>query len=153
MVFNYFRDITFGQPLLLLLLAIIPLLIIWKFSKGKKQVAAISVSSIKGLSNSKSWKNAIQQFPFILRILALGCIIVALARPQTKFDETQTEGEGIDIILCIDVSGSMTAQDFTPNRMEAAKKVAIDFINHRTSDRIGVVIFGGGKLYPMSSYH
>lgn len=143
MVFDYLHDITFGQPLLLLLLGIIPFLIIWKFGKGEKQVAAIPVSSTKGLSNSRSWKNAVQQFPFIFRMLALISIITALARPQTKFDETQTEGEGIDIILCIDVSGSMTAQDFTPNRMEAAKRVAIDFVNHRTSDRIGVVIFAG----------
>lgn len=143
MIFDYFNNITFGQPLLLLLLLIIPLLIIWRFGKGKKSIAAIRVSTTKGLDKSKSWKNAIQQFPFIFRLLALSCIIIALARPQTKFDETETEGQGIDIILCIDVSGSMTAQDFTPNRMEAAKKVAIDFVNHRVSDRIGVVIFAG----------
>ncbi|MEO8960922.1 MAG: VWA domain-containing protein [Ginsengibacter sp.] len=143
MIFEYFNDITFGQPLLLFLFLIIPLLIFWRFGKGKKSVAAIRVSTTKGLDKSKSWKNAIQQFPFIFRLLALSCIIIALARPQTKFDETETEGQGIDIVLCIDVSGSMTAQDFTPNRMEAAKKVAIDFVNHRTSDRIGVVIFAG----------
>lgn len=143
MIFDYFNNITFGQPLLLLLLLIIPILIIWRFGKGKKSIAAIRVSTTKGLDKSKSWKNAIQQFPFIFRLLALSCIIIALARPQTKFDETETEGEGIDIVLCIDVSGSMTAQDFTPNRMEAAKKVAIDFVNNRVSDRIGVVIFAG----------
>lgn len=143
MIFDYFNNITFGQPLFLLLFFIIPFLIIWRFGKGKKSVAAIRVSTTKGLDKSKSWKNAIQQFPFIFRLLALSCIIIALARPQTKFDETETEGQGIDIVLCIDVSGSMTAQDFTPNRMEAAKKVAIDFVNNRVSDRIGVVIFAG----------
>lgn len=155
MIFDYFHDITFGQPLLLLLFLVIPLLIAWKFSKGKKAVAAVRVSTTKGLAKSKSWKNAVQQFPFIFRLLALSCIILALARPQVKFDETETEGQGIDIVLCIDVSGSMTAQDFTPNRMEAAKKVAIDFINHRTSDRIGVVIFAGESFTqcPLTTDH
>ena len=143
MVFDYFQDIIFGQPWWLLLFLVIPALIYWKYHKGRKQVAAIGISSIKGLTESKSWKNYFQQFPFILRMLALSCIIIALARPQTRFDETQREGEGIDIILAIDVSGSMTAQDFTPNRMEAAKKVAEEFVGERPSDRIGVVIFAG----------
>ncbi len=155
MVFDYFNDITFGQPWLLLLFLIIPILIYWKFNKGKKQVAAIGISSTKGLENSRSWKNTFQQFPFIFRLLALSCIIIALARPQTKFDETQTEGEGIDIILAIDVSGSMTAQDFAPNRMEAAKKVAEDFVDNRPSDRIGVVIFAGESftICPLTTDH
>lgn len=155
MVFEYFRNITFGQPWLLLLFLLIPVLIYWKFNRGKKQVAAISISSTKGLSGSRSWKNSFQQFPFVLRMLALACIIIALARPQTKFDETQREGEGIDIILAIDVSGSMTAQDFTPNRMEAAKKVAEEFIDDRPSDRIGVVIFAGESFTqcPLTTDH
>ena len=155
MIFDYFNNITFGQPLLLLLFLIIPVLIIWKFGKGKKGIAAIRMSTTKGLAKSKSWKNAVQQFPFIFRLLALSCIIVALARPQVKFDETETEGQGIDIVLCIDVSGSMTAQDFTPNRMEAAKKVAIDFVNHRETDRIGVVIFAGESFTqcPLTTDH
>jgi Ca-activated chloride channel family protein len=79
----------------------------------------------------------------VLRLLALAALIIAMARPQTKNDEQQAEGEGVDIVLCIDVSGSMTAQDFTPNRMEAAKKVASDFIDRRLTDRIAIVIFSG----------
>lgn len=155
MIFDYFNNITFGQPWLLLLFIIIPILIYWKFSKGKKQVAAIGISSTIGLGNSRSWKNTVQQFPFIFRMLALGCVIVALARPQTKYDETQTEGEGIDIMLCIDVSGSMLSQDFTPNRIEAAKKVAEDFVNSRPDDRIGVVIFAGESFTqcPLTTDH
>lgn len=73
----------------------------------------------------------------------MSCIITALAKPQTSSQEQSAEGEGIDIILCIDVSGSMTAQDFSPNRLEAAKNVAIEFINKRLTDRIGIVIFSG----------
>jgi Ca-activated chloride channel family protein len=155
MVFDYFQDIIFGQPWLLLLFLLIPALIYWKYNKGRKQVAAIGISSIKGLTQSKSWKNYFQQFPFILRMLALACIIIALARPQTRFDETQREGQGIDIILAIDVSGSMTAQDFTPNRMEAAKKVAEEFVDARPSDRIGVVIFAGESFTqcPLTTDH
>jgi Ca-activated chloride channel family protein len=80
---------------------------------------------------------------FILRLLSFAFIITALARPQTKSEQQQVEGEGIDIVLCLDVSGSMTAQDFTPNRMEAAKKVASDFIDRRPTDRIAIVIFSG----------
>ena len=155
MIFDYFNDITFGQPLFLILLVVIPFLIYWKLHKGKKQVAAFNISSTRGLSNSRSWKNIFQQTPFIFRLLALSCIIIALARPQNKFDETQTEGEGVDIILSIDVSGSMTAQDFTPNRMEAAKNVAVNFVNNRPSDRIGVVIFAGESFTqcPLTTDH
>lgn len=143
MIFDYFNDITFGQPPFFILFAFIPLLIFWKVIKGKKQTAAIGISTTRGLSQTRSWKNTFQNAPFILRLLSLSCIIIALARPQVKFEERQTEGEGVDIVLCIDVSGSMTAQDFTPNRMEAAKKVAEDFVNSRPNDRIGIVIFSG----------
>ena len=100
----------------------------------------ISDSSASGLS---SWKTVFRHLPFVLRLLAIMLIIVALARPQTKFEEQNAEGEGVDIVLCIDVSGSMTAQDLTPNRLEAAKNVAIDFVNKRLTDRIAVVISSG----------
>jgi Ca-activated chloride channel homolog len=154
-IFDYFNNISFGHPLFLALFALFPLLIYWKFAKSKKQVAAIKISSTRGLSGISSWKNMFQQVPFVLRLLALSCIIIALARPQIRFDESQTEGEGVDIILCIDVSGSMTAQDFTPNRMEAAKKVAADFVDNRPSDRIGVVIFAGESFTqcPLTTDH
>jgi Ca-activated chloride channel family protein len=82
-------------------------------------------------------------------------LIIALARPQTELRQEIAEGKGIDIILCIDVSGSMTAQDFTPNRLEAAKKVATDFVNRRLTDRIGVVIFSGESFTqcPLTTDH
>ncbi|MEO7960968.1 MAG: VWA domain-containing protein [Ginsengibacter sp.] len=155
MLFDYFNDITFEQPLLFLLFAIIPFLIFWKVVKGKKQIAAVPVSTTRGLGKVSSWKNIFYHIPFILRLLALSCLIIALARPQTRFDEQQTEGEGVDIVLCIDVSGSMTAQDFIPNRMEAAKKVAEDFVDHRKSDRIAIVIFSGESFTqcPLTTDH
>ncbi|MGG9961580.1 vWA domain-containing protein [Ferruginibacter sp. SUN106] len=142
MLFDYFNDITFGQPWFFALFALLPLLIVWYAIKNNTQQGAIIVSdaSAKGLS---SWKNSFRHLPFVLRLLALSCIIVALAKPQTKYELQQAEGEGVDIVLCIDVSGSMTAQDFQPNRLEAAKAVAADFVNKRSTDRIGVVIFAG----------
>ena len=154
-IFDYFNNITFGQPLFFILFAIIPFLIFWKIVKGKKQTAAMGFLLPRGLSKTRSWKNTFQNVPFILRLLALSCIIIALARPQIKFEEQQSEGEGVDIILCIDVSGSMTAQDFTPNRMEAAKKVAEDFVNNRPDDRIGIVIFSGESFTqcPLTTDH
>lgn len=142
MLFDYFNDITFGQPWFFALFALLPLLIFWYAIKNNSQQGAIIISdaSAKGLS---SWKNSFRHLPFLLRLLALSAIIVALAKPQTKYELQQTDGEGVDIVLCIDVSGSMTAQDFQPNRLEAAKAVAADFVNKRSTDRIGVVIFAG----------
>ncbi len=155
MIFDYFNDITFGQPLFFILLAIIPILVYWKIARGNKQTAAIGVSTTKGLKNTRSWKNTFQNVPFILRLLAIVFIIVALARPQVQFEEQQSEGEGVDIILCIDVSGSMTAEDFTPSRMEAAKQVAENFVNNRPNDRIGIVIFSGESFTqcPLTTDH
>lgn len=155
MLFDFFSDITFEQPLFLLLLLLLPLLVYWKFTKGKKQSAAVLMSSTKSLKGARSLRNVFQQAPLILRILTFACLIVALARPQVRFDEQQKTGEGIDIVLCIDVSGSMTAQDFTPNRMEAAKNVALDFIDHRPTDRIGIVIFAGESFTqsPLTTDH
>ncbi|MEP7255381.1 MAG: VWA domain-containing protein [Ferruginibacter sp.] len=142
MLFNYFKNISFGQPWFFGLLVLIPVLIFWYVSKNNKQQGAIFISdtSAKGLS---SWKTSFRHLPFVLRLLSIVFIIAALARPQAKFEEQNIEGEGVDIVLCIDVSGSMTAQDLTPNRLEAAKNVAIDFVNKRLTDRIGIVIFSG----------
>ncbi len=155
MIFDYFDNIIFGQPQLLYLLAIIPALIIWKIITGSKQQGTFKVSTLSGIKNISSWKNVMHNLPFVLRLLSLACIIVAIARPQTRNDEQLTEGEGVDIILCIDVSGSMTAQDFTPNRMEAAKRVAADFVDHRATDRIGIVIFSGESFTqcPLTTDH
>jgi Ca-activated chloride channel homolog len=113
------------------------------------------VSSLKSFRNTNSFKSKLRHVPFILRLLALASIIMALARPQSHNDEKNVEGEGIDIVLCIDVSGSMLAQDFHPNRLEAAKRVAADFVRNRPADRIGLVIFAGESFTqcPVTSDH
>lgn len=155
MIFDYFENISFAEPEFFYLFIPLILLVIWKIIAGNKQQASLQVSSLSGIKNISSVKNLFFNLPFIFRLLALSCIIVALARPQTKNDEQQTEGEGVDIILCIDVSGSMTAQDFQPNRMEAAKKVAEDFVDRRATDRIGIVIFSGESFTqcPLTTDH
>jgi Ca-activated chloride channel family protein len=154
LLFNYFKNITFGQPWFLLLLLVIPVLVWWYATKNSKRHGSIIISDVsaKGLS---SWKTSFRHLPFVLRLLALMMIIVAIARPQTMFEEQNAEGEGVDIVLCIDVSGSMTAQDLTPNRLEAAKNVAIDFVNKRLTDRIAVVIFSGESFTqcPLTTDH
>jgi len=153
-LFDYFDDITFGQPWFFALLVLLPVMAIWYVLKNNKSQGAVTLSdtSAKGLS---SWKGTLRHINFILRLLSLALIITALARPQTKHEEQHADGEGVDIILCIDVSGSMTAQDFTPNRLEAAKNVAIDFVNKRAQDRIGVVIFSGESFTqcPLTTDH
>lgn len=117
-------------------------MVLWYVLKNNSQQGAVVISDAgaKGLSSAKA---SLRHLPFLLRLFAVSSIIVALARPQTKSELQHTDGEGVDIVLCMDVSGSMTAQDFQPNRLEAAKKVAQDFVNSRINDRIGVVIFAG----------
>ena len=140
MLFDYFKNISFALPEACWLYVLIPLLVTWYVKKQQTRHAAMAVSSLAD-SGLSSWKSGMRHIPFVLRMLAISCIILALAKPRTENAAQHAEGEGIDIVLCIDVSGSMTAQDFKPNRLEAAKSVAIDFVNQRLTDRIGVVIF------------
>ena len=143
MFFDYLNNISFAAPQFFLLGLLLPVMIGWYVKKNASSQAGIKVSSAKSFKGLNSWKTTLRHLPFLLRLLSIAFIIAALARPQTKTDEQQAEGEGVDIVLCIDVSGSMTAQDFTPNRMEAAKKVALDFVDSRLTDRIAIVIFSG----------
>lgn len=142
MLYSYFKNISFSQPWFFVLLLVVPLLIYWYGAKNNKAQGAVTISDIsaKGLG---SWKTGLRHLLFVIRLMVIVLIIVALARPQTMYEEQHVDGEGVDIVLCIDVSGSMTAQDLTPNRLEAAKNVAIDFVNKRKTDRIAVVIFSG----------
>src|SRR5436853_3364703 len=139
---DWWKQIQFAYPTMLSLFAFIPFLIWWYVSKSNKAQATFTVSTSRAFTVS-TFKSFLRHLPFILRLLALSSIIIALARPQRHVDERMTKGEGIDIILCIDVSGSMLSKDFLPNRLEAAKEVAKQFILERPIDRIGLVIFSG----------
>lgn len=142
MIYDYMKNMDFAFPYAFGLLALLPLLVAWYIKKNTAQQTSLTVSSAQAFT-VKSWKNRFRHLPFILRLLALGCLIVALARPQKRNDDQRTEGEGIDIVLCMDVSGSMGSRDILPSRMEVAKEMAIEFIQNRPVDRIGLVIFSG----------
>lgn len=141
MVLQWFRNITFANPEALSLLIVVLIVIIWYWSSKKKRQGSMLVTTTHFITDVRSFKTWFQHFPFVLRSLALILLVIALARPQHKFSEQQTEGEGIDIVLCFDISGSMTEKDFTPNRLEVSKEVAQSFVNDRPGDRIGIVIF------------
>jgi Ca-activated chloride channel homolog len=142
MLYDWLTNMDFAYPYLFGLFALLPLLIFWYVKKSSSRQARVRVSSTHAFTVN-SWKNRLRHFPFILRLLALSCLIIALARPQKRNDDQRTEGEGIDIVLCMDVSGSMGSRDIAPSRMEVAKEMAIDFIRSRPVDRIGLVIFSG----------
>jgi len=151
---TYFQDIEFTQPWWFLLLLLLPFLIWWYARNNSKQSVSLMVSSTAA-HGLQSWRASLRHLPFLCRLLCVALVITAMARPQIKNESQRAEGEGVDIILCIDVSGSMTAQDFQPNRLEAAKAVAIDFVNKRLTDRIGVVIFSGESFTqcPLTTDH
>ena len=142
MLYDWLKNIEFAYPFTLSLFILLPV-VIWQYArKNNRRNAGITVSSTESF-NVITYKNRLRHFPFILRLLCMSCLIVALARPQEHHSEQNEEGEGIDIILCMDVSGSMGSRDILPSRMEAAKEVAIDFVRNRPIDRIGLVIFSG----------
>lgn len=128
---------------LFLLLLLIPY-IVWYFMRRKKTEPTMQVSSTRMYMNApKSWKIYLLHAPFVLRIVAFVMIVLVLARPQTTDNWQNTEIEGIDIMLAVDVSTSMLAEDLKPNRLEAAKQVAAEFINGRPNDNIGLTVFAG----------
>lgn len=143
MLYNWFQNIEFAYPWALALLVLVPVMIWWYITRSAGQQSTLIVSSVKSFGDTNSWKTALRHLPFILRVLAVICLIIVLARPRTRNDQEMVSGKGIDIMLCMDVSGSMLAQDFTPNRLEAMKKVAAEFVDKRPTDRIGLVIFAG----------
>ena len=152
---SWVQHLTFAYPFLLILLLLIPLSIYWNFINKNKQSESYKVSTLQFMRPVYSWKLRFRKVPFVLRCLTMITLIIALARPQLKFTQELTSGEGIDIVLCFDISGSMTSQDFKPDRLEAAKEIATDFVNNRNGDRIGVVIFSSQSftLCPITTDH
>jgi Ca-activated chloride channel homolog len=155
MITQWLQHIDFAYPQVLWLLLLLPVLAAWYFLKQNKSVSALTVSTLSVYRRQTSFKNTLLHLPFVLRLLSIAFLIVALARPQTRNDEQRVEGEGIDIVLCMDVSGSMLAEDFLPNRLEAAKEVAVQFVAGRKTDRIGLVIFSGESFTqcPLTTDH
>lgn len=128
---------------LFLLILLIPY-IVWYVMKWRKTHASLQVSDMRVYAKApKTYKNYLTHTPFILRIATIVLIILVLARPQSTNRWQNSEIEGIDIMLAIDVSTSMLAEDLKPNRLEAAKEVAAEFINGRPTDNIGLTLFAG----------
>ncbi len=139
-----FENFTFENPQFFWLLVILPLAIAWFIWKRNKQQAALKISSIKGFKVSGSWLAKLKPILLLLRLAALALIITAMARPRTVDVSTKTKTtRGIDIVMAIDVSASMLARDLRPNRLEALKEVAAEFIQGRPNDRIGLVVYAG----------
>ncbi|PWH84061.1 aerotolerance regulator BatA [Algibacter marinivivus] len=139
-----FEGIEFVNKEFFWLLLALPLAILWYIFKNKKQTAELKISSLKGFKVTKSWLPKLRPVLFVLRLLVLGLLIMALARPQSVDVSTKTKTtRGIDIVMAIDVSASMLAKDLSPNRLEALKKVASEFIKGRPNDRIGLVEYAG----------
>ncbi len=142
MLYEWLNDMDFAFPPAFGLFALLPLLVWWYSKKSNRQQAVITVSTTHAFTVS-SLKSRFRHLPFILRLLALSALILALARPQKRNDDQRSEGEGIDIVLCMDVSGSMGSKDILPSRMDVAKEMAVEFVMNRPVDRIGLVIFSG----------
>lgn len=137
-----FGNVSFAYPWVLYFLFLVPLLAAWYLFKGRKNHASITYSSFALLDKTPGTiREKLRHTPVILRLLALSALIIALARPQDFSSGQNVTAEGIDIALVLDISGSMLAEDFKPNRMEAAKNLTDQFIQSRVSDRIGLVIF------------
>jgi Ca-activated chloride channel family protein len=138
------NNFEFLNPEFLWLLILIPFLAIWYFFMRKKDVAVLTIPSVKGFKATTSILSKLKPVLSLLRILALAAIIVALARPRNVSVSKKTKtNRGIDIVMAIDVSASMLARDLKPNRLEALKKVAVDFVDRRPNDRIGIVVYAG----------
>lgn len=149
-------DIIFANPGFLYLLILLPLLGAWYWYKLLNNNPGFQVSSTSGFSGTRrSWRQYLIHILFVFRILTIGFLILALARPQTTTKSRNVNIEGIDIVMAIDVSSSMLAQDLKPDRLEAAKDVAAEFIEGRPDDRIGLVIFSGESFTqsPLTSDH
>ena len=134
---------VFANPTYLYLLLLLVPLIGWYIYKLHKSQASLQVSSSEAfqLPGTSSWKVYMRHLPFVLRMLAIALLIVVLARPQSTNSWQNSSTEGIDIVMAMDISTSMLAEDLKPNRLEAAKDVAASFINGRQNDNIGLVVF------------
>ena len=139
-----FKEIDFANPEYLWFLILIPLVILWEYSSRFNKYPNLKLSSLKGFKSEKSFLAKSRPLIFILRVFAITLIIIALSRPQIVEVSTKTKtNTGIDIVMAIDVSSSMLAQDLKPNRLVALKRVASEFIDDRLSDRIGLVVYAG----------
>ncbi len=143
-MFSYFNDINFKHPEFFVLFAFVPLMLFYYWKIKRNHRPRINISSTEAFQNYRpTLRQRLLNLPIVLRVVAVGLMIVALARPQSSSRGSNVTTEGISIVVALDISTSMLAEDFKPNRIEAAKRVAMDFIEGRPNDLIGLVIFSG----------
>jgi Ca-activated chloride channel family protein len=136
------KEVSFLNPEFFWLFLLLPAVVLWQLWKRKQLSPTLKISSVKGFKAQKSLLAKLKPFLFVFRLLALSSLIIAMARPRKVDISSQTKStKGIDIVMAIDVSGSMLAKDLKPNRMEALKKVAENFVEGRPNDRIGIVVY------------
>ena len=136
------KNVTFLNPEFFWLFLLIPVAIAWLLWKRNHQEPTLKISSLKGFQASSSFLAKLKPLLMVMRLLALSSLIVAMARPRTVDVSNKTKTtKGIDIVMAVDVSGSMLAKDLKPNRMEALKRVASNFVEERPNDRIGLVVY------------
>lgn len=137
-------SVTFANPEFFWGLVVIPALTFWYIRRHGKNTTEIRYSTLLPFADvSPTWRERLRHLPFVLRMLTIVVLLIGLARPHTTSGGETVYTEGIDIVLVFDISGSMLAEDLRPNRIEAARQVMMDFIDGRTNDRIGLVIFSG----------
>lgn len=149
-------EVVYANPKYLYLLLLLIPLIGWYIYKLRKMQATFKMSSSFAFDKAPSTIRVyLRHFPFLLRLAAITLVIIVLARPQSINSSDISNSEGIDIVMALDISGTMMAQDFQPTRLEAAKKVAAEFINDRKNDKIGLVVFGGESFTqcPLTTDH
>lgn len=147
---------TFHNPAYLFLLLLLIPIVFWYIWKIRKSDASLQISSLQDLSKyPKTFRTRLFHLPFVLRVLAITLAILAIARPQSSNSFRSENVEGIDIMMALDVSGTMLAEDLKPNRLEAAKSVATEFILARPNDNIGLVVFAGESFTqcPLTTDH
>lgn len=138
-----FNNLSFQQPWFFLFLLLIPVVVWLRNRRGREQEATVKMPTLEAVVGLKSWKADFQKLLPVLRGLAFVALVAALARPQLTLKEEDIKAEGIDIFLAIDLSSSMLAQDFNPDRLEVCKRVAVEFVDKRQYDRIGLAVFSG----------
>ena len=137
------ENINFVNPEFLFLLLLLPIVGVWYYYTYRDRYASIRMSSLKSLEGVESIRGRLRALLPVLRALAFVALVVALARPQETLKEEEITAEGIDIVLVMDLSSSMLAQDFKPDRLEVSKRVAAEFVDKREFDRIGLAVFAG----------
>ena len=140
---SVFENIAFVNPEFFILLLLLPAIGIWYYRKRNQHFSTLKMSSLKALEGTSSLRGKLRSMLPFLRALSFIALVFALARPQEILKEEEIKAEGIDIALVMDLSSSMLAQDFKPDRLEVSKRVAAEFVEKRAHDRIGLAVFAG----------